>query len=166
MLRILPRLWPLCSAPDSPVSLQFPLYLPGNGKNSCENFAGTIGACLTSPSFSSIFFCLAASFLSVFIAVFSAPLPFFLFLSFLPIIVKYKIYKYNLTIQRWKARFSDHMRLTKNSPARAQDESHFFLVFSIFYLVFLHLPRVVTLFRILCIADRAVKNCVTNLRKA
>lgn len=42
--------------------------------------------CLTSPIFSSIFFCLAASFLSVFIAVFSAPLPFFLFLSFLPIV--------------------------------------------------------------------------------
>lgn len=38
----------------------------------------------TSPSFSSIFFCRAACFLSVFMAVFSAPLPFFLFLSFLP----------------------------------------------------------------------------------
>jgi len=41
----------------------------------------------TSPNFSSIFFCRAACFLSVFMAVFSAPLPFFLFLSFLPILL-------------------------------------------------------------------------------
>lgn len=42
---------------------------------------------LTSPIFSSIFFCLATSFLSVFMAVFSAPLPFFLLAFFLPILV-------------------------------------------------------------------------------
>lgn len=40
---------------------------------------------LTSPIFSSNFFCFAASFLSVFRVVFSAPLPFFFPLSFLPI---------------------------------------------------------------------------------